>query len=397
MQFLESYVGAAAVFIMGVLAVIFSNNFGSAPHLTATSTPQSASSTVAIVPLPAPQVSVPDLASSTARTVATTTTAAPAKAPEPAKPAKILPKPVPAPSVPVKTESAPAPVTQAPSAPASSGSASLDASSSLLRNALVNILCYAPAGGGLHSISGSGVIIDPKGIILTNAHIGQYFLLADRGVTCSIRTGSPAADAYQASLIYVSPAWIHANATVLTQAAPIGTGEYDFALLAITGSKTALALPNAFPAVSLASVPPAAGTPIVIASYGAQFLTAGEVQSSLYPTIVFGAVKDIFTFSGTTVDALSLGGSAAAQEGSSGGGAADASGQLVGTITTSTVEGNTSARTLGAITASYIRAEYASETGTPLDLLLDEPTALSISNFAPDIPSLESVLTAGLQ
>jgi len=257
-------------------------------------------------------------------------------------------------------------------------------------------MCYAPAGGSVHSISGSGVVIDSKGIILTNAHIGQYFLLADRNVSCTIRTGSPATDAYKASLIYISPLWIKANATVLTQATPIGTGEYDFALLAITKSATENALPTLFSSIPLALQPPASGTPVVIASYGAQFLDASQIQSGLYPTIVFGSIKDIFTFAVNTIDVLALGGSAAAQEGSSGGGVADASGNLVGTITTSTIEGATATRSLAAISASYIRGEFASEMGSPLDFLLGEPTSFSIADFASQIPSLEAILTAQL-
>ena len=160
-------------------------------------------------------------------------------------------------------------------------------------------------------MSGSGVIIDPKGIILTNAHIAQYFLLADRGVSCTIRSGSPAVNRYEANLVYISPAWLRANANVLTQTNPSGTGEYDFAFLAITKSKTPEALPSSFPFVPLATVPPASGTPVVIASYGAQFLESSQIQSSLFPTIVFGSVKDVFTFVSTTIDILALGGSAA--------------------------------------------------------------------------------------
>ncbi|MDE2173399.1 MAG: hypothetical protein KGJ31_02235, partial [Patescibacteria group bacterium] len=82
------------------------------------------------------------------------------------------------------------------------------------------------------------------------------------------------------------------------------------------------------------------------------------------------------------------------QEGSSGGGVANAAGELVGTITTSTVEGATATRSLGGITASYIRAEYASETGQALDLLLAESSETAVADFAPKISVLESVLTA---
>jgi len=261
----------------------------------------------------------------------------------------------------------------------------------------VNIVCYVPVGSGLHSILGSGVFIDSKGIILTNAHIAQYFLLADRGVSCAIRSGSPAVDRYDAALIYISPVWLHANPNILTQTLPNGTGEYDFAFLAVSKSAITDSLPSSFPYLALATTPPVTGTPVVIASYGAQFLSASQIQSALFPTVVFGSVKGVFTFVANTIDILALGGSAAAQEGSSGGGVADASGNLIGTITTSTVTGATDMRSLSAITASYIRADYASEIGSALDLLLAAPTADSIAAFAPQIPTLEAIITADLK
>lgn len=290
------------------------------------------------------------------------------------------------------TISAPAPTALPPAVE----NAALDASASVLRAALVNIICYAPSGSSLRSISGSGVIIDPKGIILTNAHIAQHFLLSDLDVSCVIRSGSPAVDKYEASLIHIPSEWIRKNADILTKANPIGTGEHDFALLAVTKSITKNSLPNSFPFIPLATMPVNTGTPVVIASYGAQFLETSQIQSYLFPTIVFGSVKDVFTFVANTIDVLSLGGSVAAQEGSSGGGVSDASGRLVGTITTSTVTGSTDTRNVDAITASYIRAQYASETGEALDLLLAKPTATSVSDFAPKIPALESILTAQL-
>ena len=271
--------------------------------------------------------------------------------------------------------------------------AALSTTEITLHDALVNILCEAPSSSGTHSISGSGVIIDPKGIILTNAHVAQLFLLADRGVSCFIRSGGPATDRYRAALMFISPAWLNANATVLTTPNPSGTGEQDFALLAITSSLTEVPLPAVFPFVTPASVPPHAGAHIVIASYAAQFLDSAQVRSALFPTIVESSIKDVFTFGTNTIDVLALGGSQAAQEGSSGGGVASADGELVGMITTSTTEGVTSARSLNAITLSYIRTEYAREAGSPLAALLAEPTADAVANFAPHLPDLESVLT----
>lgn len=382
MKRFSPYLGIAVALALGVFIAIFSSNT-TAPAPTT------------IIPITSPTLLVTNPTATTS--TQEQTAPVPEKTTATSSPALTKSTPVPAPVTPVapapqKTNSVPAPTTPSPS----DTDALLDASASALRAALVNIICYVPVGSDLHSISGSGVIIDPKGIILTNAHIAEYFLLADRGASCTIRSGSPAADSYTAALIYISPLWIRANADILTQAEPSGTGEYDFALLAITKSATTSALPSSFPFIPLATLPPSSGTPVVIASYGAQFLESNQIQSDLFPTIVFGSVKDIFTFGVNTIDVLALGGSAAAQEGSSGGGVADMSGELVGTITTSTVSGATDTRSLNAITASYVRGEYASEMGSALDLLLAEPTVAAVADFVPQIPVLESILTAGL-
>lgn len=375
------YLGIVAALIVGVTVLYF---FGSAvePRIETESVSQTASSTLSTTSGSSSLLSdsiQPEVGGATTSVSVARTMPVPDKE---TAPATLAP-----------------PVAQSiPSAPLTvSEQAMLDASASALRAALVNIICYAPAGSGLRSISGSGVFIDPKGVIITNTHIAQYFLLADRSVSCDIRAGSPAADKYDAALIYIPPAWVSANANVLAEVAPSGTGKYDFAFLSVTKSSTSATLPPSFPYIPLAtSAPSHYGSPVVIASYGAQFLAANQVQSSLFPTIVFGSVKDVFTFASSTIDVLALGGSAAAQEGSSGGGVATASGVLTGVITTSTTEGATDTRSLTAITASYIRAEYASETGQSLDALLALPTATAIADFAPRIPALESLITAHL-
>ncbi len=376
------YLGIAAALVIGGITIILSNEIGVSPMaISATAPTTPAAITVATTSQGTNEKEVSTQKQSAAGSSNASSSAmkvVPAVTPRSKTTAIVVPTPA---------------VANIPRAE----NVSLDSTAALLRGALVNILCYAPAGSGLHSISGSGVFIDPKGIILTNAHVAQYFLLRDRGVLCTIRTGSPATDAYRAALIYISPTWIHTNANVLTQALPSGTGENDFALLAVTESETAQALPDSFPFIPLAHREPTVFAPVVIASFGAQFLQTSQIQTSLYPTIVFGSIKEVFTFATTTTDVLDLGGSAAAQEGSSGGGVADTSGMLVGTITTSTVQGPTESRSLSAITAAYIRAAYSREMGgSSLDTMLEESTTTSVSEFAAKIPVLESILTATL-
>jgi len=277
--------------------------------------------------------------------------------------------------------------------------AKLEASAASLNKALVNILCTAPARSGLHSISASGVLVSPKGMILTNAHVAQYFLLADRGVSCEIRTGSPAVTTYKAKLAFISPYWIRDNAQVITESAPVGTGERDFAILAVTEltqDSNSQVSTHAFPFVPIATSPSALKTPVAIASYGAQYLDNSQIKSALYPTVVLGAIKDIFTFGTNTPDVLTFGGSVAAQEGSSGGGVIDARGSLIGTITTSITTGALENRSVSAITASYIRAEYLKESGRTINALFSESNEAAIADFAQLLPTLEAVITSKL-
>ncbi len=386
MERLLPYLGAvAAIAFIAVLALLprGASVVGAAPVAATTS------NILAVVPAFSPPTAyVPAIFTSppTARRLPVKTSTM-TNAPHETAFASATPKRVSAPLL------APPPETNAPasSSPALA-SASLNAAANSLRKALVNILCYAPAGSAIHSISGSGVIVSPEGVILTNAHVAQYFLLADQGVSCVVRTGSPAQDAYTADLAFISPAWVHANATVLTESAPSGTGEHDYAFLVISGSVTDAPVNAPFPYVPIAAYPPSEGDPVVIGSYGAQFLQSSQIEYDLFPTIVFGSVKSRYTFGENAVDVVSLGGSAAAQEGSSGGGVVDAHGALVGTITTSTVTGSTALRSLDAITASYVRGAYASETGKPLGSLLAESTTTAVAGFSSDASALEAII-----
>ena len=299
-------------------------------------------------------------------------------------------------TMPVKAGAITNPVPAPATTPEAATSFSFDSAASTLRGALVNIICYAPAGSGLHSSSGSGVIIDPRGIILTNAHVAAPFLLTNKGVSCVIRTGSPAQDSYTAKLMFISPTWVSDNAALFGTENPSGTGEYDYALLAIIGSATSAQNSSSFPAVPLSQQAPSVGNGVAIASYAAQFLDSSQIQSGLFPTVVFGSVKDVFTFGTSSVDVVALGGSAAAQEGSSGGGVVNESSNLIGIITTSTVTGDTSTRNVNAITATYIRRVYQNETGSTFSSLVSQNPTMAAAAFSSQIPGLEATILANL-
>lgn len=235
-----------------------------------------------------------------------------------------------------------------------------------LRASLVNILCTTGAGGYFYPISGSGVIIDTRGVILTNAHVGQYFLLRDYptpdNVTCVVRTGSPATAAYNARLIYLPPAWIDANASQIKSTTATGTGENDYAFLLITSSVSGAALPTSFPALTLSTDIPTPGDEVVLAAYPAQYLGGAIIQQNLYASSAVTTVQALYTFStiASPVDAISLGSSIVSQEGSSGGAVARAQdGVLLGIIATETTGTTTADRELRAITLGHIDRSLA--------------------------------------
>lgn len=241
------------------------------------------------------------------------------------------------------------------------------------RSALVNIFC-TPHGGGLHPISGSGVIIDPRGVILTNAHVAQYVLLSESAqvnLDCAIRMGSPASAQYIAQVLYIPSAWISLHASEINNAHPLGTGEHDYALLTITAAANGSPLPPTFPSVSPDTREAIAfvDDDVLVASYPAE-LAAGSVQMSLYPASSVTTIDRLFTFGTGSVDVVSVGGVIEAQSGSSGGAIVNAWGRLVGLITTTSEGTTTSERDLRAITASYINRDLLAQSGGGLSSLL---------------------------
>ena len=243
-----------------------------------------------------------------------------------------------------------------------------------VRESVVNILCTSASGGPFNPSTGSGVVIDPRGVILTNAHVGQYFLLSSGlnqyNIDCVIRVGSPAKAAYRAKLLYISSRWVMGNPTNLSEDNPIGTGENDYALLLITGATNPQAkLPERFPDIDadLSSSDPEEGEQMLISAYPASFLGGISIQKDLYKSSAIVTAGERYTFGDQTLDLFSLGGSVLAQKGSSGGVAAKLkNGQLSGIIVTSSSAEETGGRNLRAITISHINRSLIEETGQSL-------------------------------
>jgi len=256
-----------------------------------------------------------------------------------------------------------------------------------IRDSIVNILCIADSEGYLRPISGTGVIIDPKGIILTNAHIGQYFLVKDYPrkdfIHCFARTGSPAKEAYSLELMYLPSAWVENNLQNIVSDDPLGTGENDFALLKITGPyQTATPLPSVFLFLNPEPNPIFIyqNEDVELAGYPAGFLGALAISQNLYITSTLSKIFDVFTFKEDTVDVLSLGGTIVAQKGSSGGAVASLAGNLLGIIVTTTPGKTTGERDLHAITINHINNKLLETSGHGIKEVLGG----DIAKFADD-------------
>lgn len=243
-------------------------------------------------------------------------------------------------------------------------------SATSIEAALVNIFCTARRADIVRTITGSGAFIGGGGVILTNAHIAQFLLLTgETGKTtarCVIRQGSPALSRYEAGLLYVSPTWIIQNASQLYVEKPLGTGENDFALLYVTDALDG-DMPKTFP-----TLPPAPLThffnqmEVYAAGYPAEILTANDTHASLDPVVAPTSITRLFTFGSGKVDLVSIAASTVGEQGSSGGPIINEDGSIIGLITTRGKSAEEGARSLRALTLSYINRTLLADTGLDL-------------------------------
>ena len=270
------------------------------------------------------------------------------------------------------------------------------------RAALVNIYCRSQSGETIRLATGSGVIIDPRGIILTNAHVAQNFLFENAptfgNTDCIIRAGSPASPFYDAEILYISPSWIKENAQSFKEEDPIGTGENDFALLHITRSlRKDVPLPDTFPYLSLEQDRGRIfiGDSVLLASYPAGFLGSIAVQKDLYQTSTTANIKDIFTFQSGLVDLFSVGGNAVAQKGSSGSAVVDLNtGRVLGIIVTSSNGETTAERDLHAIVFAHMSESMKKDVGFTLEEFLSGDPSAEAALFQKNVsPALLQILS----
>lgn len=248
------------------------------------------------------------------------------------------------------------------------------------KQSIVNIFCISTKGNMVSISTGSGVIISEQGIILTNSHVAENFLVP--GKDCSIRQGEIALDKYKASLIYINEKWLEKNAGLLFSQGARGTGENDFALLSIISKNDGSTIDSNIPHVNINTTELTEqniGNKILIAGYPASTLGILSLQKYLNFVADVISISNVFTLDGTHVDVFETGVTKVGQHGSSGGGIFDASNNLTGLIVSVSDESGNAK--LNAITTTYISRTLKNEIGKSLEEFLNTDKNLLLSSF----------------
>lgn len=240
-------------------------------------------------------------------------------------------------------------------------------------SALVNIFCTFETAEYIRTTTGTGFFIDQAGVIMTNAHIAQFLLLEKTEsfgkAACTVRVGSPATARYTAELLYIPPAWIKENASLIDDAAPMGTGERDYALLYVNGDVEGWPLPERFPSLSFDDnlLPTSVKqTAVSAVGYPADNLLLNGVKTDLLAKLAPTSISELYTFGSNYADVFSVKGSAVGAQGSSGGPIVNEKGDVIGVIATRGDDEVDGAGSLRAITLSHISRTIQEETGFSL-------------------------------
>ncbi|OGG85543.1 hypothetical protein A2392_02075 [Candidatus Kaiserbacteria bacterium RIFOXYB1_FULL_46_14] len=264
-----------------------------------------------------------------------------------------------------------------------------------LAEAIVNIYCITKTPEYRRIISGTGFFISDRGVVLTNAHVGQFLLLEkynDQSKTdCHIKTGESAASAYEVDLLYISPTWLIEHADLISDPAPKGTGENDFALLYVTSAISGEKLPSHFPYL------PPATSPLSPEYRRANVILVGYPQSESSSGVRVTStttITDLYTFESGYADVISLASSSLGYKGASGGPVIDHLGRAIGVITTK--EAGTTA--LNAITISHIDRVLTKEKGIDLANSIRGDLVRKAQIFNETVsPILQTLLTNNLE
>lgn len=268
--------------------------------------------------------------------------------------------------------------------------------SDFVENVVVNIVCVNRQVNKISLTTGSGVLVSSSGLILTNSHVANSFLFDDKNSKnykeCSVRRENIPNYGFNAELVYLPSDWILQNKSFFTESNPKGSGENDYALLAITSNiNPVLSLPSSFEHVSVldSEEPINEGINILIAAYPGVHTGVFEVDSNAKLKKADSYIEDLITFNGKTIDLVSSGPNQVAQRGSSGGGVFWAQ-KLLGLITTT--DQNGSGSYLNALTLPYIIRDFKNDTSQDFIEFITRNKNSLISDFEKDEDYLKGLV-----
>ena len=259
------------------------------------------------------------------------------------------------------------------------------------RDAVVNVYCYWPYGDTGFS-SGSGVIIDPRGVILTNAHVAAEFLYYDTPqkslVDCVVRINSPSEPRYRAKLLHLPEQWITDDLATIGKYVPyedLTPGRADYALLYITKTTDPNGtLPATFPYLPPDTGPlPLPGSHTYMVGYPGSFVGSDIVLKGLTQFASPAIVDSLRSIKGSaTLDVVAFKGVTSGQYGASGGAVITAGGKLVGMPSFFDEEGqgaSTADATTNVLTVDYVSRDLKADTGFSLSEFIAHDTLENIA------------------
>ena len=243
---------------------------------------------------------------------------------------------------------------------------SRDSSNFNIQSVVVNIICAEKTRTHTKLSSGSGVIISPSGVVLTNAHVAFPFLKTkqfdDDTYSCSVRPENIPNYGYNAELVYFPVNWLETNRNIMNNPSPMGTGENDYAILIITTPTGPTPRTPTFThaSINISTNDLVPNIEVVAAGYPGTNSGVFEIDSTPGLRIAQTYIVDFFTFSGRTYDILQTGPNVVAQRGSSGGGIFKEN-VLYGLIVTTNT--NAGGSYINALTIPYIKRDFENTTG----------------------------------
>ncbi len=256
--------------------------------------------------------------------------------------------------------------------------------SSSYKDSIANIYCTIYKVPYIQTVTGSATAIS-ENVYLTNSHLAFYIMLQNLNlggnISCSLREGSPAKKTSTWKVIFVSPLWIQNNTNAFSSLGLSGNGEHDYALLLrVSGSSK-----NSRP---LSSTESKKDEVIYLAGFPA--FNQSILENALYPLVEKVTIENSF-FKEVSGGLLDTSSTPLAKIGSSGGGAFNEKGEVVGIISAAIQKIPGADASARVVSISYIKNEIKKESGISLEEIISSPqnySGIFLRDLAPTLANM---------